>query len=104
MADPVSATGTGSNGFFSIFESALGAAVDAGKSVLPRFFEQELIDQKSDQLSNPTYNQANSPYGNSQYGTIQKAGLLFDNINVSSTGLIVAAVAVVGVVVLLKVR
>ena len=107
----------GSDGFFGTIGTAVSESLAdvirfGAKEILPRFTIQELLDQQDDQLNNPTFifnpgSVPNSQFGFGNQATVQnpqgtKTGLLFDNVNISVTGLILAATAVVAVVVLLR--
>ncbi len=103
-----------SNGFFSFLTPTLEGLAQGGavvtSQILPRFAAKELLDQREDQLSNPTFVFQPGTPPNSQFGTTtetvepQRSGLLFDNINVTATGLIVASIAAVAVVLLVRMR
>lgn len=117
MSTTTAKTG-GSDGFFGTIGTALGNVIEgfgeglnfAGREILPRFAVQEFLDQRDDQLQNPTFVFTPNTPPNTQFGTDgnaqnpqpQPSGFLFDNINVSVTGLVLAATAVVAVVVLLR--
>jgi hypothetical protein len=104
MTDPVAATGTGSNSFFSDFFGGLSSAAGTiAKDILPAKVAQELNLTKSlDPTGQPTYVSYPTNPVNSAAPTVQKTGLLFDNLSVNATGVIVLALAGVAAIYLLK--
>lgn len=105
----------GSNGIFGALETALSGIGEgiafAGREILPRFAFQELVDQKDDQLANPTFVFNPGQPSNTQFGSNgtpvatpepRPTGLLFDNINVSGAGVAIAAATVLALVLVLR--
>lgn len=98
--------GNSGGGFFSSVGSVLE---DTAKEILPVWAAKELNVQRDDQMANETFNQdfaqptmANYPSTTDNAGQVRKTGMLFDNINISATGLIGIAVAVVAGVAIAK--
>lgn len=100
----------GDNGFFSflnpVFKSFQQGLQFAGSQIMPRYFANELLGQQFDQLRQPTFYAPAAPPrindGGSFTQSPKKTGLLFDNINLTGGSMLLAAIAVVGVVILIK--
>lgn len=112
---------TGSDGFFSLLQpifKGIGEGIGTtSREILPRFFAQELLNQKTDQLRNPTFVSAFAPrrvddglvfttdvFGRplSREESFQKTGFLFDNLNISGGGILLLGVAIIGLVLVLR--
>ncbi|KKN30032.1 hypothetical protein LCGC14_0838050 [marine sediment metagenome] len=94
----------------SIFQGAGEGLAFTGREILPRFFAQELLDQSSDPLRNPTFirDAAGRTLDQGQESTgaaiPKKAFLDFTSggVNVSGTTLIVIAGAIIAFVVIIN--
>lgn len=93
------------DGFFSSIKGSIASGADKlFNEIVPVWVANELQVQTQDQLKNPVYNSefaepklSNYP-STTESATNQKAGLLFDNVNVSGTALLgVAVAAVIGI-------
>lgn len=101
--------GGGGDGFFSflnpVLESVQKGLEFGGEQLLPRYFAKEFLGQNFDQLYNPTFYAPAAPPRQGPINTtsgIKKTGLLFDNINLTGGSMLLAAVAILGVVILIK--
>lgn len=106
----------GSNGFISRLGNAFaglveGAAVSAGQGlnqVLPIWTAKQIDEQLVDQLYNPTFDSRYAPVNTQPLNTtgnpsgFQKTGLLFDNFRVDGTGVMLIAVAAIGMVLVFR--
>ena len=75
------------------------------RTVTPRFFEKELGLQQKDQLFNPTFWQAFAQQRVEEaFGTTEKPKPLpiLADLNIGSGGLLIGAVAVVGMILLFR--
>ncbi|HKI68329.1 MAG TPA: hypothetical protein VKA67_01985 [Verrucomicrobiae bacterium] len=113
MSEVISKDPAVSNGFFSTLGdvfSGVGKGLQfTAQEVIPRFFSQELLNQQFDRLQQPTFVPAFAPNRIDQgtidnTGTPQKTGLLFDNFNISSGGLLIGAAAIIGVILVARAK
>ena len=103
---------SGNDGFFSFLNpilTGLGEGIGSGlRDVAPRFFEKELGLQQTDQLFNPTFWQAfaqqrvEEAFGTTQRPRVTPALLDFNMGDISGNTILVGAIAVVGLILILR--
>ncbi len=100
----------GDNGFFSflnpVFDAVQQGLVFSGQQILPRYLAQQSLGQAFDQTYNPTFYAPAALPRQQNEGLnatgVKKTGLLFDNVNMTGGSMLLAAVAVLGLVLIIK--
>lgn len=100
---------TGNDGFFSTLGGALTGitktAGTVGQNLVPIWAAKEFNLQSSDQLRAPTFDSRFASPRVEEFGPDGrplKTGFLFDNVNISTAGLLIGSVAVLAIIFALK--
>lgn len=108
MANSITSDGAGvANPFFSILDSTVQGIGEGlgfiGREIFPRWTAQQVVDQRFDNLRNPLFQSAAFvPSGTILTPDPKPAGLLFDNINLTGGGLLIAAAAIIAVILIFR--